>query len=75
MGEMLLSAAIKSFMGNVIAFIFWAGWASTGIDWFKTLGYISLFITIGYNSYKWIKELRADIATGKKKIPFRKRKN
>ncbi len=69
----LIVAGVKSILGNIIALLLWAGYLSTGIDWFKTLGIISLLVTIGYNGHKWIKEIHADFRTGKKKLPFKKR--
>lgn len=72
--EALLAGAIKSILGNIIALLLWAGYLSTGIDWFRTLGIISLLITIGYNGHKWAKEIHADFKSGKKKLPVRFRK-
>lgn len=73
MGTMIL--AIKGLFWTAGNWILLAFGMATMTQWALYLGMLSASVQIGYTSYKWIKDVMVDLKSGKKKLPFRPRKN
>lgn len=64
----------KSVFGTILSIVLLTVARATLQDWATVGTILAAVATFGYTMYKWGKEILRDYRTGKKKIPFRKRK-
>lgn len=64
----------KGVYGLVLTFILLGVARATLQDWAAIGTIIAAIATAGYTSYKWTKEMLADLRSGKKKISFKKKR-
>lgn len=72
MGTMMI--AIKGFSWLFGTCIILALGMATSAQWAVFLAMGAAVMQIGYTGYKWAKEVYGDIRTGKKKMPFKRKK-